>query len=77
MCLAVPGVVKSINGADPLNKVGQVLFGGVLREISLACLPDVQVGDYVIAHAGVALQTVDETEALKIISELEQLQTEG
>lgn len=77
MCLAIPGVVKTINGDDPLNKVGQIEFGGILREISLACLPDVKVGDYVIAHAGVALQVIDEQEAEKIIADLQQLNSEG
>lgn len=74
MCLAIPGVVKSIDNQDPQSLTGQVLFGAVLREISLACLPEVKVGDYVIAHAGVALQTIDEEEANKIISELAQLE---
>jgi hydrogenase expression/formation protein HypC len=73
MCLAIPGIVKNIAGLDPLEKVGQVEFGGVVREISLACLPDVKIGDYVIAHAGVALQTLDEAEAKRIIADLEGL----
>lgn len=79
MCLAIPGMVQCIDdkldGTDPLNKMAKVLFGGVTREINLACLPDVKVGDYVIAHAGVALQTIDEVEALKIIDDLKQLET--
>lgn len=74
MCLAIPGVVKSIDGSDSLNRIAQVVFGGVTREINLACLPEVKVGDYVIAHAGVALQTIDETEAMKIIADLKQLE---
>ncbi len=74
MCLAVPGVVKSIDGKDLLNRIAQVVFGGVTREINVACLPDVKIGDYVIAHAGVALQTIDEAEAIKIIEDLKQLE---
>ena len=74
MCLAIPGMVKSIDRNDPQNPLAQVLFGAVVREISLSCLPDAKEGDYVIAHAGVALQTIDEEEAAKILEELAQLE---
>lgn len=70
MCLAIPGLITSINEADVLNRSGVVNFGGVNREINLSCLPEVKVGDYIIAHAGVALQALDEAEAQKIISDL-------
>lgn len=77
MCLAMPGIVKSISGDEALERKGIVVFGGVEREINLSCLPDVKVGDYIIAHAGVALQLIDEVEAQKIIADLGQLTGEG
>src|ERR1035438_8242463 len=48
MCLAIPGKVTSISGEDPLMRSGKVDFGGVLKEVSLAYVPEVNVGDYVI-----------------------------
>ncbi len=74
MCLAIPGVVKSIDGTDPLNRMAEVVFGGVTLQINFSCLPEVKVGDYVIAHAGVALQAIDEEEALKVIEDLKQME---
>lgn len=75
MCLAVPGKIVKRQGSDSLEQIAEVDFGGVMRAISLACLPEAKVGDYIIAHAGVALQIIDEDEANKIISELEQLKS--
>ena len=63
MCLAVPGKILSVAGDDPLGRVGRVSFGGVVKEVSLACVPEAKIGDYVIVHVGLAISTVDEEEA--------------
>jgi hydrogenase expression/formation protein HypC len=63
MCLAVPGKLISICGDDPLLRAGRVSFGGVIKEVSLALVPEAVVGDYVIVHVGAALSVVDEAEA--------------
>jgi hydrogenase expression/formation protein HypC len=63
MCLAVPGKVMSISGDDPLTRAGKVNFGGILKEVNFAYVPEVKVGDYVIVHVGFALNIVDEVEA--------------
>jgi len=63
MCLAVPGKIVSITTDDPLVRLGRVEFGGVIREVSLACVPEAGVGDYVLVHAGFALNVVDEEQA--------------
>jgi hydrogenase expression/formation protein HypC len=74
MCLAVPGKLISIEEPDdPLRRRGQVDFGGVKKEISLAFTPEATAGDYVLVHVGMALSTVDETEAARIFEELERL----
>jgi hydrogenase expression/formation protein HypC len=73
MCLAVPGKVLSISGDDPLVRTGRVSFGGIVKEVSLAYVPDVQVGDYVIVHVGFALSRVDEDEAQRVFEYLEQM----
>ncbi len=73
MCLAVPGKIVSISGEDPFMRTANVSFGGVIKEINLAYLPDVGPGDYVIVHAGFALSQVDEDEAVRMFEELSRL----
>lgn len=73
MCLAVPGKIISISGDDPLMRSGKVSFGGVIKEVSLAYVPDVQVGDYVIVHVGFALSKVDEEAAEQTLADLQQM----
>jgi hydrogenase expression/formation protein HypC len=65
MCLAVPAKIISLNSnADELLRTGNVDFSGVQKEISLAYVPEANIGDYVIVHAGFALSVLDEDEAL-------------
>ncbi|UZQ55746.1 HypC/HybG/HupF family hydrogenase formation chaperone [Trichothermofontia sichuanensis B231] len=71
MCLAVPGEIVSITGDATLNRMGKVRFGGVLKEVSLAYVPEAQVGDYVIVHVGFALNTVDPEEAQRVFETLQ------
>ena len=66
MCLAVPGKIVSLTGDDPFTRVGRVSFGGVIKEVNMAYLPDAKVDEYVIVHAGFALSTIDEAEALRV-----------
>ena len=70
MCLAVPGKLISVSGED-LNRCGKVSFGGVVKEVHLAYVPEAQVGDYVIVHVGFALSKVDEAEAQRVFAYLE------
>jgi hydrogenase expression/formation protein HypC len=60
MCLAVPGKIMSMSGDLPLNRVGKVNFGGIVKEVNLAYTPEANVGDYVIVHVGFAISMVDE-----------------
>jgi hydrogenase expression/formation protein HypC len=73
MCLAVPGQIKSISGEDPLMRMGKVNFGGVLKEISLAYVPEAEIGDYVIVHVGFAISRVDKEEAEKVFEYLREM----
>jgi hydrogenase expression/formation protein HypC len=73
MCLAVPGRVTRIEpGADGLT-MGVVDFGGVAKEVCLACLPDVKVGDYVLVHVGFAINRLDEAEAREVFRALREM----
>lgn len=63
MCLAIPALVKNVNGDK-----AEVDFGeSVLREVNVA-LVDVKVGDYVLVHAGYAIQKLDKQDALETLS---------
>ena len=74
MCVAIPARVRSINGLT-----ADVEVGGVSRRISVQLTPEVQKDDYVLVHAGFAIQVLDEEEAretLKLFEELGALETE-
>jgi hydrogenase expression/formation protein HypC len=73
MCLAIPGKIVSTAGDDPWTRTAKVSFGGVVKEINLAYLPDAKVDDYVIVHAGFALSQIDEAEAVRMFDELSRL----
>src|SRR6186713_2364104 len=73
MCLAIPGKVVSISGDEPLTRMGRVDFSGIIKEASLAFVPEVNIGDYVIVHVGFALSKVDEEEAEKVFEYLQQM----
>ncbi len=73
MCLAVPGKVLSVSGDDPLTRMGKIDFGGIHKEASLAYVPEVKPGDYVIVHVGFAISKVDEEEALKVFEYLKEM----
>jgi hydrogenase expression/formation protein HypC len=77
MCLAVPGKIISIAGDEPLMRSGKVDFGGIVKEINLAFVPEAVIGDYVLAHAGVAINTIDEQEAARVFEYLEQIEAAG
>jgi hydrogenase expression/formation protein HypC len=74
MCLAVPGKVIELDGT-----MGRVDFGGVERELCMDLLPEVELGSWVLAHAGFAIQLLDEDEArktLELFQEFAELQGE-
>lgn len=73
MCLAVPGQIISIEEGDSLARSGRVQFGGVVKQVSLAYVPEAQIGDYVIVHVGFALQIVDAEEAGRVFEYLAQI----
>ena len=79
MCLAIPGSILSI-GEQLGQPVATVDFDGTVQDVALSLVPDARVGDYVIAHAGVALQVLDElaaAETLALFRELDQHRAEG
>ncbi len=78
MCLAIPGkIVEILDAEDSMSRSGNVSFGGILKEVNLACVPEANTGDYVIVHAGVAISVLDENEAQSVFEYLEQIDELG
>ncbi len=73
MCLAVPGRILSLTGDEPLMRVGRVDFGGVVKEINLAYVPEAHVDDYVLVHVGFAITVLDAAEAARVFDQLSEL----
>jgi hydrogenase expression/formation protein HypC len=72
MCLAVPGQVESIHEERGM-RMGRVNFGGVVKEVCLAYVPEITVGDYTIVHVGFAISRIDEASALATLQTFEEL----
>ena len=66
MCLVVPGRVEEVWEANG-TRMATVDFGGVRKEVCLAYVPDIAVGDYTIVHVGFALTKLDEKSALETL----------
>lgn len=83
MCLAIPGELLEISDDDALTRTGKVSFGGIVKAVNLACVPEAQVGDFVTVHVGLALSVVDQAEAervfkyLREVGELQDLKDDG
>ena len=73
MCLAVPGRITNVTDDPPLMRRARVEFGGILKDISLAFVPDAAVGDYVLVHVGFAISKIDEEEAGRVFEYLRQI----
>jgi hydrogenase expression/formation protein HypC len=68
MCLSVPGKILKIK-----KNMAKVDVGGLLRDISLDLCPEVSIGEYVLIHAGFAIQKVDEKEAEETLDLLKKM----
>lgn len=68
MCLAIPGKVTAVEGL-----VGEVDVGGARRRVSFALIDEPKIGEYVLVHVGNALAKIDEDEAMKTLSVLDEL----
>ncbi len=72
MCLAVPGQVEEIFDAQGI-RMGKINFGGVIKEVCLAYLPEIEIGDYAIVHVGFAISKIDEQSARETLRAFEEL----
>jgi hydrogenase expression/formation protein HypC len=68
MCLAIPALVKSVDGYE-----AEVELGGISRRASIMLTPEAKVGDYVLLHAGYAINVVDQSEAEETLSLMQEM----
>ncbi len=79
MCLGVPGKVIEIQpdesaAAEGLGMtMGRVNFGGIVKEVCLAYVPEVEIDDYVVVHVGFAISRIDEEEAAQVFEYLREM----
>jgi len=73
MCLAIPGKIISTSGDNPMTRMGEISYGGITKEASLAFVPEAKKGGYVLVHAGIAISIVNEEEAKKAFEYLSQI----
>jgi len=78
MCLAIPGEILEIFDV-PAGELptGRVSFGGVIKQVCLAYVPEARAGDYVLVHAGFAITLVDEGHAREMQDHLSRLGPDG
>jgi hydrogenase expression/formation protein HypC len=73
MCLAIPGEILSISGDEPLTRTARIDFGGLVKEINLAFVPEASVGDFILVHVGFAITVIDEAEAQRVLEHLQEI----
>ena len=73
MCLGIPGRVVSVEQNALGMTQGKVSFGGITKDVCLAYVPGVVVGDYVVVHVGFAISRIDENEAAEVFRLLEEM----
>ncbi len=70
MCLAIPGNIIRWIDRDPVFGKAEVEFDGVRRVCGMACVPEAEIGDYVLVHAGIAISRIDSAAAAQTLREL-------
>jgi hydrogenase expression/formation protein HypC len=75
MCLGIPGRIVRIAEENGI-RMGEVDFGGLSRRACLAYVPEAEVGDYVVIHAGFGISRVDAREARRTLELIEELEIE-
>ena len=73
MCLAIPGKIVNIDRSEPELTMAKVNFSGIMKDICIQWV-DVSEGDYILAHAGMAISVVDAREAEETLEDLKKLE---
>lgn len=70
MCLAVPGKILSVDSSVPDLKMAKVDFGGVIKNICIEWI-DASEGEYILAHAGMAISKIDKEYAEQTLEDFD------
>ena len=62
-----------MSDGDPILRTGRVDFGGIVKVVNLAFVPEAAVGDYVLVHVGFAISLIDETQAGRVFEYLREM----
>ena len=71
MCLGIPGEIRTVRDGE--LRTGTVAFGGIVKDVCLAYVPEAGVGDYVVVHAGFAISVIDPEAAARVFSYLDEI----
>ena len=71
MCLGIPGEIQTID--EGALRTGRVAFGGTVKEVCLAYVPEARVGDFVVVHAGFAISRLDRAAAARVFAYLDEI----
>ncbi len=71
MCLAIPGKIIETIDDDSIMRQGKIAFSGIVKQVSLMLVPEAQIGDYVLVHAGVAISTLNQEQAQSSLQAIE------
>ncbi len=74
MCLAVPGKLVEWTRRDPPFDTAVIEFDGIRRQVNMACLPEAEIGDYCLVHAGMAISRINPEEAAELIKSLNEME---
>ena len=72
MCLAIPGKVVEIFETEAMQ-MGKIDFDGITKDICLAYVPDIKIGEYALVHVGFAIEKLDEKSALETLQMFREL----
>lgn len=73
MCLAIPGKILETSDEDSIMRQGKIAFSGIVKQVSLMLVPEAQIGDYVLVHAGVAISTLNQEQAQSSLQAIEDM----
>lgn len=77
MCLAIPGMIITIEDDGELRRTGKVKFGSMVRRADLTFVPEARIGDYVIVHAGFAIGVINKCEAEAVFHTIDEISMEN
>lgn len=73
MCLAIPGEIVRWLEREPPFSEAEVRFSGILRKVNMMCVPEAEIGEYVIVHAGIAIGKIDARAVAELLASVTEM----